>query len=106
MTDDDDDRFGKPFKALGPRIDPKIGLRQLSSVGWAVEILSICSLSILSLQPDAIFGIVGAGLMSFAPKAWRLRNAGVVSACGSVKAVGVRFSRLRLVARALLPGIG
>uniref|UniRef100_A0A915I4C6 Uncharacterized protein n=1 Tax=Romanomermis culicivorax TaxID=13658 RepID=A0A915I4C6_ROMCU len=88
------------------RIDPKIGLQPLSGIGWMVEILPIGLLSVLWLEPDAIFGIVGVGLMSVAPKAIRLCNAGVVSACRSVGTVGLSLSVLRLEGRALLPGIG
>uniref|UniRef100_A0A915HVW6 Uncharacterized protein n=1 Tax=Romanomermis culicivorax TaxID=13658 RepID=A0A915HVW6_ROMCU len=81
--------------------DSKISLRRLNGVGWTVEILPIGSLSTLSLEPDAIFGIVGAELVSIAPKACGLRDMGAVGACGLVKAVGISIPRLRLVVRAL-----
>uniref|UniRef100_A0A915KQ67 Secreted protein n=1 Tax=Romanomermis culicivorax TaxID=13658 RepID=A0A915KQ67_ROMCU len=70
------------------------------------EILPICLLSVLSLEPNAIFGIVGAGLVGVAPKACVLCDARVISACRSVEAVDVCLSRLRLVMRALLPVSG
>uniref|UniRef100_A0A915KTY8 Uncharacterized protein n=1 Tax=Romanomermis culicivorax TaxID=13658 RepID=A0A915KTY8_ROMCU len=88
------------------RIDPKIGLRQLHGIGWTGRILPVGSLSILSLEPNAIFSIVGAGLVGVAPKACGLGDARAVSACGWVEAVGVHLSGLRLVVRALLLVIG
>uniref|UniRef100_A0A915HLX3 Uncharacterized protein n=1 Tax=Romanomermis culicivorax TaxID=13658 RepID=A0A915HLX3_ROMCU len=87
------------------RADPKIGLRRLSGVGWTVEILPISSLSILLLEPDPTFGIMGGGLMSVAPKACPLHDAGAFAASGLVKAVGISVFRLRLVVRALWPAV-
>uniref|UniRef100_A0A915I5L4 Uncharacterized protein n=1 Tax=Romanomermis culicivorax TaxID=13658 RepID=A0A915I5L4_ROMCU len=84
----------------------KFGLRLLCGIGWTAEILPICSLSILSLEPDAILGIVDAGFVGITPKACGLRDAGGISACELVEAVCICLVRLRLMVRALLPITG
>uniref|UniRef100_A0A915IX96 Uncharacterized protein n=1 Tax=Romanomermis culicivorax TaxID=13658 RepID=A0A915IX96_ROMCU len=56
-------------------------------------------------RADAIFGIMGAGLVGVAPKACGLCDVRAISACRSVEVVHVCLVGLRLMTRALLPGL-
>uniref|UniRef100_A0A915KB80 Uncharacterized protein n=1 Tax=Romanomermis culicivorax TaxID=13658 RepID=A0A915KB80_ROMCU len=106
VTVADDGRAGKAsFSSETENWWARNRLLQLCGIGWMAEILPICSLSILSLEPDAIFGIMGAGLVGVAPKACGLCDVRAISACRSVEVVHVCLVGLRLMTRALLPGL-